>query len=128
MKKSHLFHPELSYTLVGICFEAHNEHGNYAREKQYGDFIQKKLDELKIPYKRELVVAGTGNTVDFLVDNKLVLEIKSKRIITKSDYEQVQRYLHATECRLGILVNFRERHIKPKRVVRIDNLKEKGML
>ncbi len=48
--KSELIHPELSYLITGICFEAHNELGRYAREKQYGDFIEVKLKELKILY------------------------------------------------------------------------------
>jgi GxxExxY protein len=116
-----LIFPELSYTITGICFNAHNELGRFCKEKQYGDYIENKLKEIKVPYKRELAIADSGNVVDFLIDNKIILELKSKRIITKEDYFQTQRYLQATNVKLGLLINFRPVYIKPQRVIRIDN-------
>lgn len=115
-----LIYPELSYKIIGICFEAHNEIGRYGKEKQYANFIEQRFQELSLPYKREIIIADTGNILDFLVENKLILELKSKRIITKDDYYQLQRYLQISDLRLGILVNFRDEYIKPKRIVRID--------
>src|SRR5687768_16789923 len=98
-----LIYPKLSYLLTGLCFEAHNEIGSYGREKQYGDFIEKRLKAVGISYKRELIIADTGNVVDFLVDGKILLELKSCRILTKTDYFQVQRYLQSTGIKLGLL-------------------------
>lgn len=37
-----------------------------------------------------------------------------------TDYEQTQRYLQITGLKLGFLVNFRDKYLKPSRVVRID--------
>lgn len=62
--KSKLLYPELSYIVVGVCFSVHNELGPYAREKQYGNLIEKKLKEAKIPFKRELLISDTGNKVN----------------------------------------------------------------
>lgn len=84
---SELIYPELSYEVTGVCFAAHNALGPYAREKQYGDIIEERLKEKKIPYKRELAIASSGNIVDFLVDGKIILELKSKRLLTREDYE-----------------------------------------
>lgn len=115
-----VIHPELSYVIVGILFEAHKELGSYAREKQYGDFIEKKFKESNLPYKRELAVSNTGNILDFLVDNKVILELKSVRVISKEYYRQLQNYLQQTNMKLGILVNFRAARLRPIRVLKID--------
>lgn len=119
-KIDNLLYPKLSYTLVGICYDVHNELGQYCREKQYGDLLEKKLKEIKLPYKREIPIADSGNILDFIIDNKIVLEIKTKRFLVRDDFLQIQRYLQETGICLGILVNFRLRHLIPKRVLKID--------
>ena len=116
-----LIYPELSYEITGICFSTHNALGQYAREKQYGDIIEATLKERKIPFKRELTIASSGNIVDFLIDDKIILELKSVRILTRDIYEQVQRYLQESNMRLGLLVNFRNKYVKPVRIVKIDS-------
>lgn len=121
-KKDKLLYPKLSYLIVGLCFNIHNERGPYAREKQYGDLIEKSLKEANIPFKREVKISDSGNVIDFIIDNKVVLEIKAKRILLKSDYYQLQRYLQESKIKLGLLVNFRNKYIKPARIVRIDTI------
>lgn len=115
-----LLYPELSFKVQGILFAAHNELGPYAREKQYGNVVERKFIEEKIAYKRECIIGGSGNITDFIIENLIVLELKSKRVLTRDDYEQIQRYLQETQLKLGILVNFRDRFIKPIRIVKID--------
>ncbi|TSC69839.1 MAG: GTP-binding signal recognition particle [Parcubacteria group bacterium Gr01-1014_46] len=115
-----VLYPELSYILVGVLFSTHNEIGPYAREKQYNDLIEIKLKESKVPYKREFKIADSGNILDFLIDNKIILETKATRIITKEHYRQIQNYLQATGIKLGILINFSNRYVKPIRVLKMD--------
>ena len=115
-----IIYPELSYVLTGLCFNVHNEVGRYARERQYGDQIEQKIKEVRLPYRRELAVADTGNVVDFLIDDRIILEIKAKRIISKEDYFQLQRYLQVLNVKLGLLINFRDKYLKPLRVIKID--------
>ncbi|MDO8574283.1 MAG: GxxExxY protein [bacterium] len=118
--KRKIIYPELSYLVNGICFDTHNAIGRFAREKQYCDLLESKFKEAKVPYLREYRVEKTGNIVDFLIDDKIILEVKSKRLILKEDFYQAQRYLQATGKKLAFLVNFRNRYLKPIRVVRID--------
>jgi len=120
MKQNKIIYPELSYVVNGICYKSQNELGRFGREKQYGDLVEQKLQEKGLDHIREFVIADTGNTVDFFVEGKLFLELKAKRLITKEDYYQVQRYLQAADIRLGIIVNFRQRYIKPIRIVKIE--------
>jgi len=115
-----VLYPELSYSITGILFSVHNELGQYAREKQYGDLIEKKFDEIKINYKRELAISNTGNILDFIVEDKIILELKNTRILTKEHYRQIQNYLQQTQVKLGLLVNFRSKYLKPVRIIRID--------
>jgi len=119
-KEVKLIYPDLSYMITGICFGVHNELGRYAREKQYGDLLEKKLNEAKLPYKREFRASQTGNIIDFLIDDKVILELKAKPLILKEDYYQAQRYLQILDKKLALLVNFRNRYLKPIRVVKID--------
>lgn len=118
--KEKVIYPELSYFLTGIFFATHNELGRYAREKQYCDQIERKLRESGIKYQRECSVGLSGNRADFLVDGKVLLEIKAKPLVHKEDYYQIQRYLQASGMKLGLLVNFRGRYLKPSRIIKID--------
>jgi GxxExxY protein len=122
--KQELIYKDLSYKITGILFEVQNELGRFCSEKQCGDLLEKKLIERKMRYEREkfLPESFSGehknrNKIDFLIEDKIILEIKSKRMIEKSDFYQTKRYLVAFNKKLGILVNFRDRYLKPKRVI-----------
>ncbi len=120
-----LLFPELSYKITGALFSVHNALGPYAREKQYGDSLETELKQSNLAYRRECRIGESGNIVDLVVEDSIVVELKAKRILQREDYEQVQRYLQESTLRLGLLVNFRNKYIKPIRIVRIDNLRRK---
>ncbi len=123
-----LIFPELSYKIVGVLYKVHNEIGRYGREIQYCNFLEKKLKEEKIDYKREYTIGDTGNRLDFLIEGKVIIEVKAKDIVTREDYYQIQRYLQITDMRLGILVNFRQKYLHPKRIVKIEKVVSKRFL
>lgn len=118
-----ILHKELSYLLVGLCFSIHGKLGRFCGEKQYGDALEVMLKENKLDYLREknLPIKGidndSTNRVDYIISGKILLDLKAKEVITKEDYFQMQRYLGASGCKLGIIVNFRNRHLVPKRVI-----------
>ncbi len=119
-KGGKVIYPELSYTLTGICYDIHNELGRYSREIQYGNLLEDKLKEKGIIYQREVRIDKSGNVMDFIIDNKIIIELKVKQTITKEDYFQIQRYLQVADMKLGLLINFRDKYLKPKRIVRIE--------
>lgn len=112
--------PQLSYAITGLCFKTQNKLGRFCREKQYADEFEVLLKEKKIPHKREVNLSGSdvkGNRADFLVDNKIIVDLKAKKFITKEDYNQMQRYLQGEKLELGLIVNFRSVYLKPKRIL-----------
>lgn len=119
-----LLFANLTFQINGVLFATHNELGPYAREKQYSDVATMIFAEKSIKFIKEIQVGDSGNRLDGIVDDKVLLEFKAKRIITKDDYYQTQRYLQETGLKPGILVNFRDKYIKPKRIVRIENWKQ----
>ena len=123
-KSTKIIYPELSYKINGILFEVHNKLGRFCSEKQYNDTIEILLKENKITHEREKDLAFYlkeqtigGNRVDFCIENEILLDSKAKRYITREDYRQMKRYLEATGLKLGIIVNFRETSVRPKRVI-----------
>ena len=118
VEKSKLLYEDQTFKLNGIAFKVHKELGRFAREKQYCDLYEKFLIADQIPYKRELTIADSGNRLDFFVYHAIPIDMKAKPLILKEDYYQMQRYLQAVNAELGIIYNFRDKYIKPKRVLR----------
>ena len=115
-----IIHKELSYKINGILFNVHNELGRFCREKQYADTIELLLKDAKISYAREKTTS-LSNIPDFIIENKIILELKTEPFILKEHYNQVQRYLQDTDLKLGLLVNFRIKYLKPIRIIRINS-------
>jgi GxxExxY protein len=96
--------------------------GRFCREKQYSDKLEQKLIENKINYKREfrineLTDSPEGNIADFIIEDRIIVDLKAKKFITKEDYYQMMRYLIASKLQLGLIINFRNSFLKPKRVI-----------
>lgn len=121
-----IIYKELSYLINGLLFEIHNKLGRFCREKQYGDALEKVLQRENIKYQREknlpteLITNQRSNIADFVIEEKLVVDLKAKPLVTKEDYRQMQNYLQAGNYKLGLIVNFRSRYLKPLRVVKIN--------
>ena len=119
-----LIYKDLSFKIVGLLYDIHNELGRYCNEKQYGDKLEELLKTNNIKYQREFILPSSfssemkgRNKVDFIVDDKIILEFKNKRRLERLDYYQLQRYLKAADKKLGILVNFHQQNLMPKRII-----------
>ena len=116
-----LIYPELSYKITGLLFRVHNNLGRYCREKQYKDAVEEEFKNEGLKYEREkkfIISKNIGeDLVDFLIDSKIILECKAKSFIVKEDYYQLLRYLKNSGMKLGLLVNFRNKYLRPKRIV-----------
>lgn len=123
-KNINLIHPELSYRIMGILFEVHNKLGSKYQEKHYQRAIEIKLKSADFTFRREKKVSvefegrRLGNFyVDFIVENKIIVEIKTVAAITNDMIRQVLRYLESTNLKLAIIANFRHSPLECRRVV-----------
>lgn len=113
---------DLTYAINGILIEVHKELGPYAREKQIGDLLEKKFKEKNVSFKKEVRIGDSGNIVDFIIEGKIILELKTVPFLIIEHYDQVKRYLIQANLKLGILANFRGKRVQVKRVLNPNNL------
>lgn len=119
-----LIYPELSYDIVGVLFNVHTRLGNKYQERYYQRAVALALKKKGLEFQREIAVDLTfeGEIIgkyilDFVVENKIVLELKARPKLEKKDYKQVSAYLKANKLKLGILANFRGEKLVYKRIL-----------
>ena len=122
-----IIYKDLCYVLNDLGYEIQNSLGSACSEKQYQDALEFKLKSANLKYEWEKdllfrLAEGTisGNKVDFVVENKVAVDIKAKKYITRADYKQMLRYLKAGKYKLGLLINFGTSKVTIKRVVNSD--------
>lgn len=108
-----IVYKELSYKIVGCFYEVYNALGPGHKEEVYQKALEVEFDESAIKHvtKRRFSVDYKGKKVgvyepDFIVEDKIIIEIKSVLIIPKVFEKQLFYYLKASGFRLGYLVNF----------------------
>jgi len=105
--------------------EVHKELGMGFKEVLYKDAIEIELKERKIHYKREreFRIEYKGKVLphkfyaDFVIDDSIILEVKSASFIVNNFVAQTINYLKASGLKLGIIANFGEKSFTYKRVV-----------
>lgn len=122
-----VIYPELCYQIYGLCYDIHNIMGSIYAEKQYQDAFEAKLISTKLLYEREKDLLFDfsdtkikGNKVDFVVENKIVVDLKTKKYITREDFRQMLRYLKSGKYKLGLIINFGRTKVDIKRIVNSD--------
>ena len=125
--RTDLIYPELSYKIIGILFEVYNNLGPGYQEKHYERAIALSFQEKGIIFKEQVLIPirfknkKIGNYfLDFLIENKIVLEIKKGDRFSKKDIEQVYSYLKAKNLNLGIIANFMTKGVKFKRILNLS--------
>lgn len=119
-----LIYPELSYKIIGAAMEVHRELGPGFLEKVYENSMMVVFERDKLPAVQQypIPVFFQGNKVgnyvtDIVVDDKIILELKTVKTITNIHIAQVLNYLKATGKRLGIIINFKGQSLEYKRVI-----------
>lgn len=122
-----VIYPELSYKIMGVLFDVHNQLGNRYQEKYYSRAVRLGFQKIGLKFEKELMVNLMYDNkivgkyyLDFLVESKIVIEIKAVPIFSRKDFKQILGYLKAKKLELGILVNFRNERLQYKRILNSD--------
>ncbi len=113
----------LIYKVIGCCIEVHKELGPGFIESVYHRAMEVELAHKEIPFETqkriELYYRGCRvgrHRLDLVIADQLVVELKAVEELAKKHYAQVRSYLKAAKKEVGLLVNFGEYKLDPRRV------------
>ncbi len=119
-----LLHAPLTYKIRKAIFAVYNTLGFGHKEQVYQRALAKEFDDNNISYKKEgsLTVQYKGEHVgtyrpDFVVEDKVILELKAVEFLPKSFETQLLQYLKTTGFSLGLLINFGSPKLFIKRLI-----------
>ena len=118
-----VIYPELSYQIMEVIFEVHNQLGPGFSEELYERAVVIELNKRNIPFERQKTISVfykgelLGNyRLDLVIDAKIIVEMKAVSNLNDLFKQQVVSYLRATGLQLGILVNFGSRRVESVRI------------
>lgn len=119
-RKAMLDENELSHIVIGLAIEVHSSLGPGLLERSYQECLHHKLYKAGITVEKqkamplifEDVRLECGYRIDLLVENKVVVEIKSVLEMNDIYFAQTLTYLRLGNYKLGLLINFNELHLK----------------
>ena len=122
-----LKYKEECYKIIGCAMEVHRVLGPGFLESVYEKALTIEFQLQKVPFKNQVDIdvnyknedAGQFRA-DFLVYDKIIVEIKAVNNLAEIDKAQTINYIKATENKLGLLINFGEQSLKYQRFVNIQ--------
>jgi GxxExxY protein len=122
---NNLIYKEEVYSFIACCFEVHKNLGKGFLEVVYKDALSYELKQNNIPFEKEKMFEIKYKNIilphyyfsDFIVFDKIIVEIKAQESIADAHYKQLINYLAASKMKVGLLVNFGEESLKFKRVI-----------
>lgn len=118
---------ELSKIIINSCYNIHVKLGPGLLESVYEEILYRELLEQGLKVERQKAIPviwkdkkmEIGFRADLVVENKVIIELKSVEMIAPVHPKQLLTYLRITGLRLGLLINFNEKLVKDgiKRIV-----------
>ena len=120
-------HDALAYQIIGIAMAVHRGRGPGFREDTYQRELETAFSRADLTYESQklLEVCDSGEAgvlvgyyvPDFIVDGRVVVEIKALSGLDNSHMAQVIGYLTVTGCPVGLLINFGQRSLVWRRIL-----------
>tara|TARA_R110001583_G_scaffold150038_2_gene302096 strand:+ start:1856 stop:2230 length:375 start_codon:yes stop_codon:yes gene_type:complete len=120
-----IIYKDESYKIIGCLFDVYNNLGSGFSEIVYKDALEYEFKKHNIPFKREkeynvaykAIILPHKFYADFVVFDKIILEIKSAENLNDKHIAQCINYLKVSNCKLAILANFHKDLLDHKRIV-----------
>ena len=111
---------EISYKIIGAALEVHKEIGPGVFESAYENPLVYELNKSKLFVQQQvikpLIYKGIkmdcAYKVDLIVENKIIVELKSVETLLPIHFAQVLTYLRLSDIKLGLLINFKNIKLK----------------
>ena len=120
-----LKYSELTEKIIGCAMRVHKFLGSGFQEVIYQRALELELKKSDISFQRELEIpiyyhdaqVGTRR-VDFLIEEKILVELKAITTLEDVHYAQILNYLTAYKLDIGLIINFGEKSLKFRRFVK----------
>ena len=111
---------KIATLILDACFKIHRKLGPGLFESVYEEILSYELDKMGMKFHRQLPIPvvwdniklDQGFRADLIVEDKVIIEIKSIESINSVHQKQLLTYLRLTDLKLGLLINFNEALIK----------------
>jgi GxxExxY protein len=111
---------EIAAIIVNACFQIHTKLGPGLFESVYEEILHFELIESGLYVERQKTIPviwkdermDVGFRADLIIENKVIIEIKSVESLAAVHKKQLLTYLKVTGMKLGLLINFNEALIK----------------
>lgn len=119
---------DLTHEIIGAAYEVQNEIGCGHREQAYQLALAKEFKRRGIKYEKEVSAdiryknESVGvRRLDFMIENKIVVELKVGNHVGRGVFDQINEYLKFTKRKLGLIILFTSQDVKVRRVVNVSN-------
>jgi len=126
-------HSELTGSVIGCAMKVHTQLGCGYPEVIYQRALARELEKCNIEYVREveMPIYYDGLEIgyrraDFIIDRKIVIELKAVGEINNAHFNQVLNYLKAYKKEIGLLINFGEESLKFRRFINKRNVNQRN--
>jgi GxxExxY protein len=119
---------EISYKIRGAIFEIYNTVGPGLLESAYEAALFYELKnaglkverQIEVPFEYQGVKLDVAYRLDLIVEDKVIIEVKSVTNFSAIHFKQLTTYLKLTDVKLGLLVNFNTMNIR-EGIARVAN-------
>lgn len=115
---------ELTYIIRGAAFEVANSLGLGLKENVYQKALEVSLKQKKLSYEREKSINVTFHDTrvgsfkpDFIIDDKVIVELKALPFIGKIEEKQLWSYLKGSNYKIAYLINFGGEKLDIRRII-----------